>query len=222
MLGLVETLKYHWVPTPALDWLPPLHQAAQVPILRGLGHLQMTWSEWGSGMHRALCYGRHWEAQCCQSFQQEGQTCCSMLANSGCNLPTEEVEILLLVFSFERFFLFQLLELREWAHFQRCWVPGVPSGISVSKQFNTTENLPVFRLPFCADPCMNTAQKLCDENPAGIQINYVFSCFPVGMDCIFLQRGQMISIINEPKPWGRTCITFPWQHWQEWKILIRT
>lgn len=34
-----------------------------------------------------------------------------------------------------------------------------------------------------------TVQKLLyDEDPVGIQINYIFNCLPEGMDYIFLQR----------------------------------
>ena len=43
--------------------------------------------------------------------------------------------------------------------------------------------------PFCTVLYVSTAQNLLsDDDPAGIQINYIFSCLPVWMDCIFLQR----------------------------------
>lgn len=171
----------------------------------------MIWNEFGLGLFQgssALCCVRHPEKLAApHPLQLESQNCCSMLANFGYNLPTGEVEISLLVFPCflfprEQFFSFcyKNREKENWPVFRdaECLEHHLES-VLPAKQFNITENLPFFRHthttpphphpPFRTVLHVNTAQKLLsDEDPVGIQINYIFNCLPMGMDCIFLQR----------------------------------
>lgn len=184
----------------------------------------MFWGEFwvraGSGAELSAMGGIR-KLSATHPLQLERQTCCSMSANSCYNLPTGKLVILLVfpcfLFSRELFLNTGRLNIGPFLEVLSAW----------STLWNQCEqtvqhpNLPLFSPLFCTVQSVNTAQKLSDEDPVGIRIDYFFNCLPVGMDCLFLQRGQMIFITNEPKPWGRTCITFPWQRWQEWKILIR-
>lgn len=168
----------------------------------------MFCGEFGLGLvqeqrSRAQCYGRHQEAQC-YSPSPAGKTDLlqhvSQYNLPNCNLPTGKLVILLVfpcfLFSRELFLNTGRLNIGPFLEVLSAW----------STLWNQCEqtvqhpNLPLFSPLFCTVPFVNTAQKLSDEDPIGIQMDYFFNCLPVGMDCLFLQRGQMIFITNEPKP----------------------
>lgn len=79
-----------------------------------------------------------------------------------------------------------------------------------AKQLNSTENLPVFRPPFLH----SSAREHCTKDSFwwGSSWHPHKLYFPLSpsRDGLHLpsERGQMIFITNEPKPWVRTCITF--------------